>query len=169
MRLRKLRRASIADGCALALPRIFSCFLVLPGRLRQHFSTSTPIAGISDDLADEVGDKAVSLRLLDQWEEELGACYAGRARTSVFVALAETCTSLKFPKHEFAGFADCLRQDQRGDPLTKPSTICWAIARYSANPVGHLVLYLCGYRDAERQQLSDRTCTALQLAISGRT
>jgi squalene synthase HpnC len=35
---------------------------------------------------------------------------------------------------------------------------------YSANPVGHLVLYLCGYRDAERQQLSDYTCTALQLA-----
>ncbi|HST12411.1 MAG TPA: squalene/phytoene synthase family protein, partial [Terriglobales bacterium] len=34
----------------------------------------------------------------------------------------------------------------------------------SANPVGHLVLYLCGYRDAERQKLSDFTCTALQLA-----
>jgi phytoene synthase len=27
-----------------------------------------------------------------------------------------------------------------------------------------LVLYLCGYRDAERQRLSDATCTALQLA-----
>jgi squalene synthase HpnC len=36
--------------------------------------------------------------------------------------------------------------------------------RYSANPVGHLVLYLCGYRDSERQLLSDYTCTALQLA-----
>ena len=36
--------------------------------------------------------------------------------------------------------------------------------RYSANPVGHLVLYLCGYRDPERQALSDSTCTALQLA-----
>ena len=35
---------------------------------------------------------------------------------------------------------------------------------YSANPVGRLVLYLCGYRDAERQRLSDFTCTALQLA-----
>jgi phytoene/squalene synthetase len=30
--------------------------------------------------------------------------------------------------------------------------------------VGHLVLYLCGYRDEERQRLSDHTCTALQLA-----
>jgi phytoene/squalene synthetase len=35
---------------------------------------------------------------------------------------------------------------------------------YSANPVGRLVLYLCGYRDEQRQRLSDATCTALQLA-----
>ena len=34
----------------------------------------------------------------------------------------------------------------------------------SANPVGRLVLYACGYSDIERQQLSDFTCTALQLA-----
>ena len=36
--------------------------------------------------------------------------------------------------------------------------------RYSANPVGRLVLRLCGYSDAERVRLSDATCTALQLA-----
>src|SRR4029079_19637160 len=36
--------------------------------------------------------------------------------------------------------------------------------KYSANPVGRLLLYLCGYRDAERQRLSDSTCTGLQLA-----
>ncbi len=36
--------------------------------------------------------------------------------------------------------------------------------RYSANPVGRLVLYVCGYRDAERFALSDYTCSALQLA-----
>jgi squalene synthase HpnC len=34
----------------------------------------------------------------------------------------------------------------------------------SANPVGRLVLYLCGYSDLQRQYLSDATCTALQLA-----
>jgi phytoene/squalene synthetase len=30
--------------------------------------------------------------------------------------------------------------------------------------VGHLVLYLFGYRDAERQRLSDLVCSGLQLA-----
>ena len=36
--------------------------------------------------------------------------------------------------------------------------------RHSAEPVGRMVLYVLGYRDPERQALSDATCTALQLA-----
>jgi squalene synthase HpnC len=39
-----------------------------------------------------------------------------------------------------------------------------AYCRYSANPVGRIVLYACGYRDPERFALSDHTCSALQLA-----
>ena len=39
-----------------------------------------------------------------------------------------------------------------------------AYCRYSANPVGRLVLYACGEADEERFRLSDATCTALQLA-----
>ena len=34
---------------------------------------------------------------------------------------------------------------------------------HSANPCGRLFLYVFDYRDEERQQLSDYTCTALQL------
>src|SRR3981081_1540819 len=52
----------------------------LPQRLRQHFFNIYAYCRISDDLADEVGDNAASLQLLDEWEAELGACYAGRAR-----------------------------------------------------------------------------------------
>ena len=55
-------------------------------------------------------------------------------------------------------------QDQTVDALSTPGTSCSGYCRYSANPVGRLVLYLCGYRDPERQRLSDATCTALQLA-----
>jgi squalene synthase HpnC len=39
-----------------------------------------------------------------------------------------------------------------------------AYCQNSANPVGRLVLYTCGYSDPERFHLSDATCTALQLA-----
>jgi squalene synthase HpnC len=135
----------------------------LPKRLRQHFFNVYAYCRISDDLGDEVGDPAASLVLLDQWEEELNACYVGNPRHPVFVALAETVKQFAIPKHEFSDLLRAFRQDQA---VTRFETFADVLAycRYSANPVGHLVLYLCGYLDPERQQLSDYTCTALQLA-----
>jgi squalene synthase HpnC len=135
----------------------------LPGRLRQHFFNVYAYCRISDDLGDEVGDAAASLQLLDQWATELNACYDGYPRHPVFVALAETVRKFEIPKHEFADLLTAFRQDQS---ITRYETFndLLGYCRYSANPVGHLVLYLCGYRDSERQLLSDHTCTALQLA-----
>ena len=135
----------------------------LPARLRQHFFNVYAYCRISDDLGDEVGDSAASLQLLDQWEGELNACYDGHPRHPVFVALAETVRMFEIPKQEFADLLAAFRQDQT---VTRYETFVDLLGycRYSANPVGHLVLYLCGYRDDERQRLSDYTCTALQLA-----
>jgi squalene synthase HpnC len=135
----------------------------LPQRLRQHFFSVYAYCRISDDLADEVGDTNAALELLDQWESELNACYAGTPRHPVFVALSETVRQFEIPQHEFSDLLRAFRQDQT---ITRFETFnnVLAYCRYSANPVGHLVLYLCSYRDAERQQLSDHTCTALQLA-----
>src|SRR5271166_4492926 len=135
----------------------------LPKELRQDFLNVYAYCRISDDLGDEVGDPAASLALLDEWERELEACYAGRPRHPVFVALAATVRQFEIPKHEFSDLLIAFRQDQR---VTRFETFddVLAYCRYSANPVGHLVLYLCGYHDAERQQLSDYNCTALQLA-----
>ena len=135
----------------------------LPERLRQHFFNVYAYCRISDDLGDEVGDPGVSLRLLDQWEAELDACYAGHARHPVFVALADTTRRFEIPKQTFVDLLSAFRQDQT---VTRYPTFgdLLGYCHYSANPVGHLVLYVCGYRDAERQALSDFTCTALQLA-----
>lgn len=135
----------------------------LPARLRQHFYNVYSYCRISDDLGDEVGNPQQSLSLLDQWEAELNACYDGSPRHPVFVALAETVRQCSIPKHEFSDLLIAFRQDQT---VTRFETFndVLGYCHYSANPVGHLVLYLCGYSDAERQQLSDYTCTALQLA-----
>jgi squalene synthase HpnC len=135
----------------------------LPRRLRQHFFNVYAYCRISDDLGDEVGDTAASLELLDQWQTELDACYNGTPKHPVFVALAETVRQFDIPHHEFSDLLIAFRQDQT---ITRFDTFndVLAYCRYSANPVGHLVLYLCGYRDPERQHLSDFTCTALQLA-----
>jgi squalene synthase HpnC len=135
----------------------------LPKHLRQDFLNVYAYCRISDDLGDEVGDATTALTLLDEWQAELEACYAGTPRHPVFVALAETVRKFEIPQHEFSDLLIAFRQDQS---VTRFETFADVLAycRYSANPVGHLVLYLCGYRDAERQQLSDCTCTALQLA-----
>jgi squalene synthase HpnC len=135
----------------------------LPKKLRQDFYNVYAYCRISDDLGDELGDPQQSLMLLDQWESELNACYEGSPKHPVFVALAETVRNFDIPKQEFADLLTAFRQDQT---MTRFQTFedVLAYCRYSANPVGHLVLYLCGYRDADRQRLSDFTCTALQLA-----
>src|SRR5271167_2049268 len=135
----------------------------LPARLRQHFFNVYAYCRISDDLGDEVGDTETSLQLLDQWETELNACYDGNPRHPVFVALAETVRKFEIPKHEFSDLLTAFRQDQSVSRYETFDDLL-GYCRYSANPVGHLVLYLCGYRDSERQLLSDYTCTALQLA-----
>jgi squalene synthase HpnC len=135
----------------------------LPKRLRQDFFNVYAYCRISDDLGDEVGDAAASLALLDQWQSELDACYNGNPRHPVFVALAETVREFAIPKHEFSDLLIAFRQDQTIKRFETFNDVL-AYCRYSANPVGHLVLYLCGYSDATRQQLSDYTCTALQLA-----
>jgi squalene synthase HpnC len=135
----------------------------LPQRLRQHFFNVYAYCRISDDLGDEVGNAAHSLQLLEEWESELNACYDGCPRHPVFLALADTVRRFEIPKHEFSDLLTAFRQDQT---ITRYQTFhdVLGYCQNSANPVGHLVLYLCGYRDGERQALSDYTCTALQLA-----
>jgi squalene synthase HpnC len=139
----------------------------LPKPLRPHFHSIYAYCRISDDLGDEVGDRSVALALLDLWGSELDACYEGRARHPVFVALAETIRACNIPKEPFADLLFAFRQDQT---VTRYATMDEVLGycRYSANPVGRLVLYACGEMSPEAKEekfrLSDATCSALQLA-----
>jgi len=136
---------------------------LLPKDLHQHFYNVYAYCRWADDLGDEVPQKERALELLDWWERELDDCYHGRPSHPVFVALRETITAKNIPKQPFADLLRAFRQDQNVKRYpTWDSIIGYCV--YSANPVGRLVLYLCGYRDQERQAMSDATCTALQLA-----
>lgn len=137
--------------------------LLLPRRLHQDFYNVYAYCRWADDLGDEMGDRAESLRWLDWWREQLEALYAGHATHPVFVALRGTLERHHIPQQPFADLLRAFVQDQT---VTRYATWdqLFEYCRYSAHPVGRLVLYLCGYSDAERQRLSDATCTALQLA-----
>ncbi len=164
------------DGCAPAEAELYTRRLatshyenfnvvswLLPKRLHQHFYNLYAYCRWADDLGDEVADSKRALELLDWWEQELRECYAGRPSHPVFIALEGTIRACDIPMQPFADLLVAFRQDQ-----TVHRYATWeemiGYCRYSANPVGRLVLYLCGYRDEERQRLSDAACTALQLA-----
>jgi squalene synthase HpnC len=135
----------------------------LPEKLRPHFYSIYAYCRISDDLGDEVGDPEQSLALLNEWEAELNACYQGVPRHPVFVALRPTILACGIPRDPFANLLVAFRQDQTVRRYRTFDDLLGYCVN-SANPVGRLVLYACGYSDPERQRLSDFTCTALQLA-----
>ncbi|MCC7349205.1 MAG: squalene synthase HpnC [Phycisphaerales bacterium] len=139
--------------------------LALPRHLRQDFYNIYAFCRHADDLADEIADKNESLRLLDELRREVGRMYQQGAEGvdhPILVALADTVQKFDIPADPFLALIDAFEQDQRVgryETYEQLRDYC----RRSADPVGHLVLYLCGYRDANRQRLADFTCTALQL------
>jgi squalene synthase HpnC len=136
---------------------------LLPKHLHQDFYNVYSYCRWADDLGDEIGDTKESLHLLDWWSRELDRMYAGDARHPVFVALRGTVNKYGIPRQPFADLIRAFIQDQTVTRYrTWEDVLDYCV--YSANPVGRLVLYLCGYSDAERQRLSDATCTGLQLA-----
>ncbi len=137
----------------------------LPRKVRLHFESIYAYCRVADDLGDEVGDRAVATRLLDTWGAMLNECYDSPERSMhpVFVALHETIRECNPPRELFLDLLHAFQMDQvklkyeNWDELLEYS-------HYSANPVGRLVLWVCGYREESLALLSDKVCTALQLA-----
>jgi squalene synthase HpnC len=136
--------------------------VLLPKHLRQDFCNVYAFCRIADDLGDEVGDREKATAYLGAFREQLRECYEGKANTAVFVALAETIRRHEIPMKPFDDLIRAFEQDQ---VVTRYETFGQAVdyCTRSADPVGRIVLYMCGYRDEERQRLSDKICTGLQL------
>jgi len=137
----------------------------LPRKVRPHFESIYAYCRVADDLGDEVPDPAVALRLLDAWGSMLDECYdtPQRSMHPVFVALHETIRETNVPHDLFADLLHAFRMDQ-----SKLTYNTWdellEYSDYSASPVGRLVLWVCGYKEESLALLSDKVCTALQLA-----
>ncbi|HEY8518372.1 MAG TPA: squalene synthase HpnC [Candidatus Binatia bacterium] len=138
--------------------------LLLPRALRRHIAALYAFARAADDFADE-GELPREERLarLDAWEWALEEAYRGRPTEPIFVALADTAYSFTIPITPFRRLLAAFRSDVDFQPFRTFEDLL-GYCRNSADPVGHLVLYLFGYRDERRQRLSDKICTGLQLA-----
>ncbi|MXZ91881.1 MAG: squalene synthase HpnC [Chloroflexi bacterium] len=102
------------------------------------------------------------LERLDWWQSELESTYTGRPSHPITVAIQNTVRVFDIPREPFLRLIQANRIDQGSGRFATLDDVLDYCA-YSANPVGHLFLYLFGYSDSERQRLADCTCTALQL------
>src|SRR5580693_2037391 len=134
---------------------------VLSRSHRRHLLAVYGFARLADELGDEhSGDRLVAL---DWLEGELDRAYAGGARHPLLRSLQATISECDLPREPLVRLIEANRQDQR---VTRYQT--WEQLRdyceLSANPVGELVLGVFGLLTPERIALSNRVCTALQLA-----
>jgi len=107
----------------------------------------------------------VATRLLNTWGAMLEECYDAPERSMhpVFVALHETIRECDPPRELFLDLLHAFRMDQHKTEYGSWEELL-EYSHYSANPVGRLVLWVCGYTDETRALMSDKVCTALQLA-----
>jgi squalene synthase HpnC len=134
---------------------------LIPRELRKHFYSVYAFCRGVDDLGDEAsGDR---LALLNEWERQLSLCYGGTPEHPFFVALQQTIRQFDIPQEPFKKLIEANRRDQR--VLKHPDyPELLDYCDHSANPVGHLVLYIFGHREPALHSLANNTCTALQLA-----
>jgi len=137
----------------------------LPRNVKPHFESIYAYCRVADDLGDEVADPLVATRLLDAWGAMLDECYdtPERSMHPVFVALHETIRDCHPPRQLFQDLLHAFRMDQIKSEYESWEELL-GYSHYSANPVGRLVLWVCGYREEQLGLLSDKVCTALQLA-----
>jgi squalene synthase HpnC len=137
---------------------------VLASRIRGHLLAIYGFARLVDELGDAgAGGVEDRLAALDWLEGELRRAYEGRPRHPLVVGLQETVRACALPRAPFQRLIEANRVDQRVARYANWEQLL-GYCRLSADPVGELVLGVFGRATPERVALSNKICTALQLA-----
>lgn len=140
--------------------------ILLPASAQPAIHSLYAFMRTADDFSDEnrrAGDEAERLAWMSSWSQMLDDCLRGNARHPIFIALRRTLETYRLPAQWLKDLLHAFTMDitvRRYATYEEVLTYC----RYSANPVGRLILTLFNYRDEELYRLSDSICTALQLA-----
>jgi squalene synthase HpnC len=135
--------------------------LLFPRSLRPHLRAISGFARLVDILGDEI--EVDRLAALDDLEHELDACYTGEPTWPVMRVLQPTIREFSLSREPFVRLIDANRMDQSVSEYETWDDLR-EYCRYSADPVGRLVLGLLR-RDGEPELVaaSDEVCTGLQL------
>ena len=151
--------------CATLVRTSYENFTVvswlLPANKRRYLNALYAFCRYVDNLGDEyTGDRMAALA---EWESDLRRCYYSTPIHPYMIALQQTIKEFDIPIEPFLKIIKANRMDQthkRYQTFSDLEKYC----QNSANPVGHLILHLNGYKDIKRRTLSDYICTALQLS-----
>jgi 15-cis-phytoene synthase len=133
---------------------------LVPRDARAHLLAVYAFARLTDDLGDEhPGDRSAAL---DWLEGDLRAAIEGRPSHPVTARLSRTIAATGLTA---APFLDLIAANRRDQEVVRQAS--WDelldYCRLSANPIGTAVLAIAGALTPERQALSDRVCSGLQV------
>ena len=137
--------------------------MAIPKKLRPHIAAVYAFARTADDFADEVQFSDNRMARLVEWENQLKSMNTTTPTNPIFLALRETVERFGIPLILFENLLKAFKMDvivKRYKNFNEVLNYC----RYSANPVGRIILYLFGYPAPKFMEYSDSICTALQLA-----
>ncbi|MCC6543349.1 MAG: squalene synthase HpnC [Nitrospirae bacterium] len=136
---------------------------LIPRNKRKYVHAIYAFARTADDFADEAGygDDERELLLAD-WEKRLDECVTGNPNHPVFISIKEAIERFHIPDSLLRDLITAFKMDTVNKRYLSMSDVL-NYCRYSANPVGRIILSLFEYRDPELHRLSDFICTALQL------
>jgi len=135
----------------------------LPGRRNQDLFNIYAYCRLADDFADEESNPAKANSALDRWEYLLETSIGDAVSDPLFTALADTIRRRRLSLKPFKDLLNAFRQDLCVKRYKSYSELN-DYTKLSADPVGRIVLELHNHRNTEYFALSDKICTALQLA-----
>jgi phytoene synthase len=133
---------------------------LVPREAREQLLAVYAFARLTDDLGDEhPGDRSAAL---DWLEGDLRAAIEGRPSHPVTARLGRAIAATDMTA---APFFDLIAANRRDQTIVRQATWDQLLdyCRLSANPIGAAVLGIAGALTPEREALSDRVCSGLQV------
>lgn len=137
---------------------------LLPAHMRRPFAAVYAYSRYVDDLADE-GDATPQQRLdaLVAYGEQLDKTVAGDATDDqILLANVDVIRNNEIPVSLYHDLITAFKQDVEQKRYATHAEVL-QYCRYSANPVGRILLHLAGEASEQNLNESDDVCSALQL------
>lgn len=135
----------------------------VPKALQKHVAVVYQFARQADDLADEGKfTEAERIENLFEYENDFVKSLSGVFKNQFWMALANTIIAFNLTQSNFKNLLIAFRQDvTKSDYQNLDELLNYC--KYSANPVGRIILELHRINNTRALEYSDSICTGLQL------